>query len=359
MSEKAVEVKVMMFGGKRSGKTSVLAAMQSCFEKEFGRSNLTISSADDDTLFTIEEKNREIASYFHNQGRSREFTPESNPTLDILEYRFNIALKSKRSGKIIVDFVDYPGEWLADKEKVKKITPIMKESNIILIAIDSPYLMEQTHSDVEDAVGEFNENRNYCYRIGEWVKNYFSGESNLSAKMILFVPLKCEKYYHNNQMGILNKKIKKAYATTLNIFENNKQAYEVAITPILTFGAEDKGVEFSRFARDDEGEILLDPKFRTPQKAIYIFTERMTEPKPLYCEQPMVYVLTYILEMVKRIKEQEKASEGFFGGIWRWFQEEFCNLASAKDFMRERENIKNVMKKSGNGYEIISNPLNF
>lgn len=359
MAEKSIEVKVMMFGGRRCGKTSVLAAMQSCFEKEFGRSNLTISSADDDTLFTIEDKNREIASYFHNQGRSREFTPDSNPTLDISEYRFNIRLKNKKSEGIIVNFVDYPGEWLADREKVKKITPIMKESNVIIIAIDSPHLMEQTHSDAEDAVGEFNDARNYCFRIGEWVKNHFSGESNLSAKMILFVPLKCEKYYHNNQMNILNKKIKKAYAATLNTFENNKQAYEVAITPILTCGAEDKGVEFSRFARDDDGEIILDPKFRTPQKAIYIFTERMTEPKPLYCEQPMVYVLTYVLEMMRRIKEQEKDSEGFFGGIWRWLQEGFFHLASARDFMRERENIKKAMKKSGNGYEIISNPLNF
>ena len=358
MANKPVEIKVMMFGGRRCGKTSVLAAMQSCFEKEFGRSNLTIAASDDDTLFTIEEKNREIASYFHNQGRSREFTPDSNPTQDILDHKFNIGLKNKTSDGIIVDFIDYPGEWLADREKVKKITPLMKECNIIIIAIDSPHLMEQTHSDEEDAVGEFNDARNYCYRIGEWVKNYFAGDSNLSAKMILFVPLKCEKYYHSGQMGVLNKKVKKAYASTLNFFENNGQAYEVAITPILTCGAEDKGVEFSRFARDDDGEIILD-SYRTPKKAMYIFTEKMIEPKPLYCEQPMIYVLAYVLEMVRRLKVQEKDSEGFFRGIWRVFQENFFNLASVQDFMSERDNIKKAMKKVDNGYEIVSNPLNF
>ena len=358
MADKPVEIKVIMFGGRRCGKTSVLAAMQSCFEKEFGRSNLTISAADDDTLFTIEEKNREITGYFHNQGRSREFTPDSNPTLDIMEYKFNIGLKNKNSKGIVVNFIDYPGESLADREKAKKITPLIKQSNIIIVAIDSPHLMEQTHSDEEDSVGEYNDARNYCHRIGEWVKLYFSGKSNLSAKMILFVPLKCEKYYHHNQMGVLNKKIKKAYSSTLNFFENNRQAYEVAITPILTCGAEDKGVEFSRFARNEDGDIILD-SYHTPQKAIYIFTEKMNEPKPLYCEQPMIYVLTYVLEMVRRIKQNEKDSEGFFGGIWRFFQEEFFNLASAKDFLSERDNIKKVMKKSGNGYEIVSNPLNF
>ena len=348
-----------MFGGRRCGKTSVLAAMQSCFEKEFGRSNLTISAADDDTLFTIEEKNREIASYFHNQGRSREFTPDSNPTLDVLEYKFNIGLKNKTGENIVVNFIDYPGEWLADREKVKKITPLMSQSNIIIIAIDSPHLMEQTHSTAEEALGEFNDARNYCHRIGEWVKRHFSGESNLSAKMILFVPLKCEKYYHRNQMGTLNKKLKTAYATTLNFFENNRQAYEVAITPILTCGGANKGVEFSRFARNDDGEIILDPRFHTPQKAIYIFTEKMIEPKPLYCEQPMIYVLTYTLEMVRRIKQQRQSSEGIFGGIWRFFQEAFFDLASADDFMRERQNIQKAMKKTDNGYEIVNNPLGF
>ena len=311
MADKTVEIKVMMFGGRRCGKTSVLAAMQSCFEKEFGRSNLTISAADEDTLFTIEEKNREIASYFHNQGRSREFTPDNNPTEEISEYKFNIGLKNKSSDSIVVNFIDYPGEWLADREKVKKITPLMAQSNIIIIAIDSPHLMEQTHSEAEDSIGEFNDARNYCHRIGDWVKRYFSSESDLSAKMILFVPLKCEKYYHHDQMGVLNKKIKRAYASTLNFFENNKQAYEVAITPILTCGAEDKGVEFDRFARNDDGDIILDPNYGTPQKAIYMFTEKMSEPKPLYCEQPMIYVLTYVLEMIRRIRKHQKDSAGF------------------------------------------------
>ncbi len=140
MANKPLEVNVLMFGGRRCGKTSVLAAMQSCFEKEFGRSNLTISAADEDTLFTIEEKNREIAGYFHNQGRSREFTPDSNATLDLMEYKFNIGLKNKTTDGIEVNFIDYPGEWLNDREKVKKITPLMKQSNIIIIAIDSPHL---------------------------------------------------------------------------------------------------------------------------------------------------------------------------------------------------------------------------
>ena len=85
----------------------------------------------------------------------------------------------------------------------------------------------------------------------------------------------------------------------------------------------------------------------------------MTEPQPLYCEQPMVYVLSYTLEMVRRLKQNQKRDEGFFDALLRTFNETFRKFASAEDFLRERDVIKQNMKKNGNGYEIIYNPLNF
>lgn len=363
MSDKKVEVKVMMFGGRRCGKTSVLAAMQSCFEEKFGRGNLMIYADDDDTMIKLEEKSREISSYFHNQGKSRSFTPDSAPTLDIIEYRFNINLKNKDSDGMVVDFIDYPGEWLDAKkypDKYKMLGEMIKKVHIIIIAIDSPHLMEQTNSDEEDAVGQFNDNRNYSRRIGEWAKRNFSTKSDLSAKMVLFVPLKCEKYYHAGQMDILNKKIHKAYKDTFNFFTNNQQPYEVAITPILTCGDIDGGVEFDRFERDEvTKEIILESEYQTPRKAFYIFTKKMAEPKPLYCEQPMIYILSYVLAMIKIIKMNEKKGEGFFGKIMRLFNETFLNVAAVEDFVQEQDLIKQAMKKNGNGYEIFSNPLNF
>lgn len=348
-------VNVMMFGGRRCGKTSVLAAMQSCFEREFNSTNLSIVTADNNTLTTLEEKHREIEDYFNNSGH-REFQPDDNPSQGISEHKFKIGLRNRRTDSIIVNFIDYPGEWISDAEHADELTNIMSKSHIIIIATDSPHLMEAIPEGNENGVGRFNDRRNYCYRIGQWVQNNFAAATNFSQKMVLFVPLKCEKYYHKNQMDLLNQKIKMAYSTAFNFFQDNKQTYEVAITPILTCGAEDSGVEFSRFQRDINGDIDLDPHWKTPKKAIYIFTKKMPTPQPIHCEQPMVYVLAYILTMLARQRQQ---SRGPLGDFWDWLQTTFGNFAAADDFLRELNIIKRKMKMNGKGYEIICNPLGF
>ena len=350
-----IQVNVMMFGSRRCGKTSVLAAMQSCFEREFNNTNLSIVTADNGTLTTLEEKYREIEDYFINGG-NREFQPDDTPSQGISQYKFKIGLRNRRTDSIIVNFIDYPGEWISDADHADELTNIMNTSHIIIIATDSPYLMEAIPAGNEDGVGRFNDRRNYCYRIGQWVQTNFSAATNFSQRMVLFVPLKCEKYYHKNQMDLLNQKLKTAYNTTFNFFQNKNQFYEVAVTPILTCGAENSGVEFSRFKRDSNNEIDLDPHWKTPKQAIYIFTKRMPAPQPIHCEQPMVYVLAYILTMAER---QRRQSRGPLGDIWDWLRETFGNFAAADDFLLELKIIKRKMKTSGNGYEIVCNPLHF
>ena len=346
-----IQVNVMMFGGRRCGKTSVLAAMQSCFEREFNNTHLRIVTADNNTVTALERKFREIEDYF--SGDSREFQPDDNPDAGMSEYKFKIALSTRDTDSIIVNFIDYPGEWLADADHADQLTNIMQKSHIIIIAIDSPHLREAIKAD---GVGKFNDRRNYCYRIGQWVQTNFSKPTNFSQRMVLFVPLKCEKYYHKGQMDLLKQKLKTAYSTAFNFFQKNDQTYEVAVTPILTCGAADAGVEFSHFSRNSNYEIDLDPKWRTPRKAIYIFTRSMSEPQPLHCEQPMVYVLAYVLEMAQRQRQQGR---GLFGDIWDWLRTTFGNFAAADDFLNELNTIKQKMKKSGNGYEIVYNPLRF
>ena len=53
----------MMFGGRRSGKTSILAAMKECVDQVFRDEQelgLSISSLDFDTMKALEEKNQEL-----------------------------------------------------------------------------------------------------------------------------------------------------------------------------------------------------------------------------------------------------------------------------------------------------------
>lgn len=72
--------------------------------------------------------------------------------------------------------------------------------------------------------------------------------------MILFVPLKCEKYYNQrklseDRMEELNVKVKKAYEKLITFITQgeNKDRYECAIAPIFTLG----NARFNRFAGND------------------------------------------------------------------------------------------------------------
>ena len=356
MEKNKVKINVMMFGGRRAGKTSVLAAMEACFEEQFGTSNLVIKPADTDTMFAIEEKQREIESYFGKNKRN--FVADNEPTMEVHEYAFDISLKSRNGDSMTINFIDYPGEWLGkEANKTGELQGYMNKSNVIMIAIDTPYLMEETPTAEDTSIGQYNDYRNYCKRITNMIKEVILDDY---PRMILFVPLKCEKYKNNGTMPLVATKIKEAYKPLFNYFEGmNATKAEMAIIPILTMGK----AEFAKFERDEEGNILIDEKWKTPSKATFYFPDaNVGKPEPLYCEQPMIFILYYLLEMV--VREKRKVDDkNKKNPIYKWFLDnvwgKLWNLPSIEDFVAEKDSLKKKMKTHGDGFEIVKNPLKF
>lgn len=354
MKKNTVEINVMMFGGRRAGKTSVLAAMEACFDEQFGTSNLVIKPADTETMHTIEDKQREIESYFGKNKRN--FVADDAPTMEVHKYAFDISLKSRNGDAMTITFIDYPGEWLGkEANKTTELQGYMDESKVIMIAIDTPYLMEETPTAEDTSIGQYNDYRNYCKRITNMIKEVTLDDY---PRMILFVPLKCEKYKNNGTMSLVNTKIQEAYKPLFNYFKdaNDKKA-EVAIIPILTMGK----AEFAKFERDKEGNILIDEKWMTPSKASFYFPDANAgKPEPLWCEQPMIYILYYLLEMAVREKnkvddKKNPICKWFLNNVWG----KLWNLPSIEDFVAEKDSLKKKMKTCGDGFEIVKNPLKF
>lgn len=364
-------INVMMFGGRRCGKTSVIAAMNRNFADVFGKTDLVISTQDYDTMVAIEDKEREIRRFFADDKKPYgEFPTDENGTVDDSNYEFDIQLKGRENkSTITLSFYDFPGEWLNDKEKGKERNQIlaekMKTCGVIMIAIDTPYLMEPL-SDVlhpkdpkKNMVGTWNDQRNYSRRIATMVKNYFNPRWGPERKMILFVPLKCEKYYAARLMDKVSKKIREAYKDLLDYVEGeNSKNYEVAITPILTFGA--GTVFFSRFREDadgnpvdEKGNPVTDSK-RYPA-SLFKFENRAADYSPAFCEQPLLYALSYLLCQVEEAKKNEKLP--FFRRFIQAMGETFGNWASAEDFLGQREKIQRHLRTSGDGYDILYDPL--
>lgn len=354
-------INILMMGGRRCGKTSVLASMQSCFESEFGSSNLTINIDDPSTMLTLTNKMDDIRNYY-NDNKANDFQPDDSPTKGKPIYELSVNLKSKPKGKIKFNFLDYPGDWILPKEdeteekrNLNNIRTLIEKSGVIIIAIDTPHLMEQTHSDNPDALGIYNEKHNRCNMTCQMLKSYLDFTSQ--SKMILFVPLKCEKYRNEGNMNLVKRKIKVAYKPLLDHINNeyNRQRCTVAITPIYTFGT----AEFKRFERDENGKIIIDPVHKTPKYPMYGFTSNaLNAPSPKYCEQPLVYVLIYLLTIAKKSKDDTYKKNSWFKNLFEKIGESFFRVPSADDFIKEINNLKKRLVTNEDGFEVVTDPFN-
>ena len=308
---------IMMLGGRRAGKTSTLAAMYDCFTREFRDTDLSIS-ATGSMLDVLVSKKQEMTEYLACASRNGNFVPDDSPSDKEDTYSFQFKLKGKND-RIVLDFFDYPGEYLmTGHPQFTVVEEGIRRSDVLLIILDTPYLMEMD--------GRYNDVRNCCVRITNTIVGAEEKES-LLPKLVLFVPIKCERYADDGRMDEVREKIMSdhCYGSLISAL---KDRCEMAITPIQTIGS----AHFIGFERDREGDIIMDGFRKTigdkvveepkvPKKPLYRFTERAKEAAkrqgleqkyaddPRFCEQPAVYTLYYGLlyaQQYAKIKEQSK-----------------------------------------------------
>ena len=290
MSE--LTLRIMMIGGRRCGKTSILASMKSCFANTLGNTKLTITSSNNDTMEMLDRKKEEIDLYYKNK-LNLGFVPDDNPSKDSHEYCFDVGITGKKSNINLI-FYDFPGEWLQYEKKSDILSDEIKKSDVIMVAIDTPHLME--------ASGVYCNNKNNCLIITELLKSNFNKFTN-EPKVVLFVPLKSERYRiqknrHIDLNDVQYKIRNDVYKELINDL-SNKGNITIAITPIFTMGT----AEFDKFERDENGKVKLvdisqnQNKF-IPEKPVYHFTSEaysdgipLPQCKPIYCEQPLIYIL--------------------------------------------------------------------
>lgn len=370
-------VNVMMVGGRRCGKTSVLASMQSCFEDQLQNTKLVIGPADYDILDIIVAKQQEMDRYFLERGTKRDFVPDDSPTDGIMEYPFYIGIKDQKS-RICVSFIDYPGEMLKNKADWKTLQEKMEKSRILLVVIDTPHLMEEK--------GLYNDSKNLCRHVFEMIKDVGFADAINGPGMVLLVPLKCERYYNNKRINEVTAKVQEAYKPLIQYLQQPgiggaASPITVAITPILTMGGLNKdgasqgGAEFSRFERNDEGDIDVDTRWGTPVRALYYFPDMSQDkPQPRYCEQPLLYILSFVFMQAGQVKKKSKSKKfmdvtrtilsvpnRFLNGqsefaeiVLNWIQKSLMNWSSAPDYLIQADEINRKLKMEGDGYRVLN-----
>lgn len=214
------KLKIAMLGASGVGKTSLLTAMYKSFAHTISKTNLQFKPTPE-TFARLEDRLLEL------KGLSDDFEALAalQTTDKEFDFIFDLAKKGKE-GEYSLIFTDYPGSYLGNKEFMKNL---LSESDVVLIAIDSPALMERN--------ARWNENTNSTKRIINLFENFYTNLK--SPKLVLFVPLRCETYLQDNKSARnLIKSVKEKYCDLLGLFASPALSPWVAsaITPVQTVG---------------------------------------------------------------------------------------------------------------------------
>ena len=345
------DINILMLGGKRCGKTTVLSSM--C--REIGRALAG-------TQITLNPKNNTAANLQRAgsviKKKIEEFdnplirtTVDENPTSARQVYEFDFGMPGMRP--LVINIHDIPGEWLTMDIRAQEIRSLIAACQVIIIAIDTPYLF---YKMTNKGYGQYHEEYNKPKEIANFFKNSLSPE-DIRDRMILFVPIKCERYYHltysaklnvahRNYMQEVFEAVCKGYNDLLFYLRSTEQlmnSLTLAVTPILSAG----GIDFVKFETDEKtGKVMAlyqEPEFLPESQKGY---------QPRFCEQPIIYALTYVMRL---------------GQDGQWMRNSFSKSAQNANrlaMVNAYETLSKKMKRVANGtfandgFYIIQNPKN-
>ena len=89
--------------------------------------------------------------------------------------------------RYLARFFDFPGGWIRDNMHSQRIVSIMQQSQVILVAVHTPAIMEEDGMYVHTVAGIKDIEK--CIEL-----SLDSLAENSNDKMILFIPIKSEKY---------------------------------------------------------------------------------------------------------------------------------------------------------------------
>lgn len=353
------EIRVLMLGGKRCGKTTVLSSMCAAINTALAGTGLSIS-VDPATQVELDKARASIIEHmkeFEKPLTSCEV--DDNPTSAERSYSFSLKREVNGKGKgsgIPFRIHDIPGEWLTN-ENAERVKALIKDCQVILIAIDTPYLVAKM---TDKGFGQYHEKYNKSVEITNFFKNVLSAE-DLRDRMILFVPIKCERYYHldrsrhlakfgRHYMQTVTKAVGAGYRELIMYLKSTDELIDhctIAVTPILSAG----GIDFISF-REDEQTGKMVAYYQAPE----FLPESEMGYKPKFCEQPMIYMLTYLL--VQAYDSQQKANTLFQFGASLTTGMNLAQMQGAIDTLQKKMKRNTGLMAQDDGYLFIQNPKN-
>lgn len=335
------QVNVIMLGGKRVGKSTILAGIMETLGLSGSLSSHFICEDSTDyeaySKFSIKEKYKNLKMLLNTRMPNTMFMTRGLGDSKIQKYNISLRLSDK-PGRLMVDFYDVPGEFTNPQkiEFASEMLPLISNCDVFIVAIDTPYIMECSES--------INDAHNRIHDLEVALQNIIVKDKT-DLKMVMFVPLKCEKWIQRGEVNRVVDKVKQTYSTLLQTL-SAYPSMMVSILPIATVG----GIRYNQMKtpmvvkRDgvltdnsctplSGNKVLLsdgnkyeiappysidkDPEAKVDgvvvPNAWYELTPGVGY-APKNCEQTALHILRFlIVKTMLKQQEEEKNNTGFFG----------------------------------------------
>lgn len=237
--------KICVVGGFNCGKRTLIASIFNCLGngplKIQPVRNSDIGNLDNNFLYN---KMLELQCQLKQNSSDTPFIMESHDRFPV--NHFFIDLKIQKNGCNLKLYISYIlAIYLEEQNVTEEIYNAMSDSDVVLIAIDTPYIMGPCEDvskllctdKVCNAVNKVDEIQNILMHIKYNDVN--------DARMVMFVPVKCEKWAA--EQGGLEKvksRVKEVYGTSIRslVMHDN---IKVSILPVQTIG----NILFSEFMK--------------------------------------------------------------------------------------------------------------
>lgn len=407
------ELKVLMMGGARVGKSSALAAIMESFIS--GPSKYLLSAKDKTNLEEKDgEKQTSIESKLKDtkimlpQYNGKTILVDSGKTNNIWSYRLELSVPDSNDCMSII-FTDINGEFFEQgNTRQDEIINLIKDYEVFIVAIDTAFMMESRNGSNKLVNSVINDKYNCISSIHTFLCEIDDNEGK-DARLVIFTPIKCEKWAQENKLDDVVKCVQGDYATSIKALKAFKNI-QIEILPIQTIGSMifEEHCEAYKFRykkshllfftkeciskcailpensiRLSDGSFMKyqDGKILDDESAVMIegsgiirpnswFKVQSSDYKPHNCEQLAYHILEFMLSKVIDAKVRKKESENrfisgilnladralnfFTIGLWNKLKDVFGSISIEKmSSIIDNMNKMNMIKREGEGIYIL------
>lgn len=374
---------ILMLGGRRSGKSSILASIVHALGQ-----NSELFSITDQTDYTVagvslKAKRIEIDNYLKerkNISQNSLFLVNTLPTVGVGTFNLDSQIHGKC--KVSFDFVDVQGEAMEVTSIFhNEVKEYVTKCDVFIIAIDTPYLMQDINDNINTVWNRTDEITNFLANIQ--IEN-----EEIDKKLIILCPVKCEKWTQSGHADDVTQRVCYAYKNLINNWVTHP-AVDIWVMPIETAG----GIVHSKLldgyrlfrGKDDRTGVLCSKNNLTgqimlgngeivsmnddytiesePDKSlIFDHTQiplswyKVNEKgfSPARCEQPAYHIFRFLVKKEeKAVLMEQRAVES--APWWkRWWKKlwspPFGSYLAAYSSLIDKMEERHLIKTSGDGF---------